>query len=139
MWAAGAGGVAMGRLGVPSNLPAELSTFVGRADDLQRGARLPGESRLVTFTGAGGCGKTRLARQVAARVAERFPGGVWWVELASLADGALVTDRGARTLGLQAGGAAPRRHFFRPTAPPFPPAHRHHTPSRVPPTFPPVP
>jgi predicted ATPase len=91
------------RPGVPSNLPAELSTFVGRADDLKRGVRLLAESRLVTFTGAGGCGKTRLARQVAARVAERFPGGVWWVELASLADGALVTDRVARALGLQAG------------------------------------
>ena len=91
------------RLGVPSNLPAELSTFVGRADDLERGARLLGESRLVTFTGAGGCGKTRLARQVAARVPERFPGGVWWVELASLTDGALVTARVARTLGLQTG------------------------------------
>ena len=63
------------RLGVPSNLPAELSTFVGRAGDLERGARLLGESRLVTFTGAGGCGKTRLARQVAVRVAELFPGG----------------------------------------------------------------
>jgi hypothetical protein len=83
------------RLGVPSNLPGELSTFVGRADDLERGARLVGGSRLVTFTGAGGCGKTRLARQVAARVAERFAGGVWWVELASLADGALVTERAA--------------------------------------------
>jgi predicted ATPase len=46
-----------------------LSTFVGRVDDLERGARLLGESRLVTFTGAGGCGKTRLARQVAVRVA----------------------------------------------------------------------
>ena len=91
------------RLGVPSNLQAELSTFVGRADDLERGTRLIGESRLVTFTGAGGCGKTRLARQVASRAAERFPGGVWWVELASLADGGLVTDRVARTLGLQAG------------------------------------
>src|SRR5215475_9095791 len=54
------------RLGVPSNLPAELGSFVGRADDLERGAVLLGESRLVTFTGAGGCGKTRLARQVAA-------------------------------------------------------------------------
>jgi predicted ATPase/DNA-binding CsgD family transcriptional regulator len=91
------------RLSVPSNLPAELSTFVGRADDLERGAGLLGESRLVTFTGAGGCGKTRLARQVATRVVERFPGGVWWVELASLADGALVAERVARALGLQAG------------------------------------
>jgi predicted ATPase/DNA-binding CsgD family transcriptional regulator len=91
------------RLGVPSNLPAELSTFVGRADDLERGAGLLGESRLVTLTGAGGCGKTRLAQQVATRVAARFPGGVWWVELASLADGALVAERVARTLGLQAG------------------------------------
>jgi hypothetical protein len=100
------------RLGVPSNLPAELSTFVGRADDLERGAWLLGESRLVTFTGAGGCGKTRLARQVAARVAERFPGGVWWVELASLADGALVTERVARTLGLQTGETAAVADYF---------------------------
>jgi predicted ATPase/DNA-binding CsgD family transcriptional regulator len=92
----------MGRLGMPGNLPAELSTFVGRAEDLERGARLLGESRLVTFTGAGGCGKTRLARQVAIRVAGRFPGGVWWVELASLADSALVTERVARALGLHA-------------------------------------
>ena len=100
------------RLGVPSNLPAELSTFVGRADDLERGARLLGESRLVTFTGAGGCGKTRLARQVAAREAERFPGGVWWVELASLADGALVTERVARTLGLQTGETEAVTDYF---------------------------
>ena len=100
------------RLGVPSNLPAELSTFVGRADDLERGARLLGESRLVTFTGAGGCGKTRLARQVAAREAERFPAGVWWVELASLADGALVTERVARTLGLQTGETEAVTDYF---------------------------
>jgi predicted ATPase len=97
---------------VPSNLPAELSTFVGRADDLERGVRLLGESRLATFTGAGGCGKTRLARQVAMRVAERFPGGVWWVELASLADGGLVTDRVARTLGLQTGEADAVADYF---------------------------
>jgi predicted ATPase/DNA-binding CsgD family transcriptional regulator len=100
------------RLGVPSNLPAELSTFVGRADDLERGARLLGESRLATFTGAGGCGKTRLARQVAMRVAERFPAGVWWVELASLADGGLVTDRVARTLGLQTDEADAVADYF---------------------------
>ena len=100
------------RLGVPSNLPAELSTFVGRVNDLERGARLLGESRLVTFTGAGGCGKTRLARQVAARVAERFPGGAWWVELASLADGALVTERVARTLGLQTGETEAVTDYF---------------------------
>ena len=100
------------RLGVPSNLPAELSTFVGRADDLQRGVRLLGESRLVTFTGAGGCGKTRLARQVAARVAERFPGGIWWVELASLADGTLVAERVARTLGLHTGETAAVADYF---------------------------
>ncbi|HMH90940.1 MAG TPA: LuxR C-terminal-related transcriptional regulator [Streptosporangiaceae bacterium] len=99
-------------LGVPGNLPAELSTFVGRADEIERGARLLGESRLVTFTGAGGCGKTRLARQVAARAAKRFPGGVWWVELASLADGALVADRVARTLGLQAGGTEAVADYF---------------------------
>ena len=91
----------------------ELSTFVGAGDDLERGAGLLGESRFVTFTGAGGCGKTRLARQVVARVAERFPGGVWWVELASLADGALVTERVARTLGLQTGEDGSRHRLFR--------------------------
>ena len=103
MWPGRSGHLGMSGWGCRGDLPADLSTFVGRADDLERGARLLGGSRLVTFTGAGGCGKTRLARQVAVSVAERFAGGVWWVELASLADGALVTERVARTLGLQTG------------------------------------
>jgi predicted ATPase/DNA-binding CsgD family transcriptional regulator len=87
-------------LGVPNNLPAELSSFVGRRDDLTRAERLLPGSRLVTFSGAGGCGKTRLARQLAARVGDRFRDGVWWVELAPLTDPDLVADRVCRTVGL---------------------------------------
>lgn len=91
----------------PGNLPAELSSFVGRRDDLDRCATLLAGTRLLTLTGAGGCGKTRLARRLAARTAERFPDGVWWVELARLADGAQVTDLLARSLGLQPGEVPP--------------------------------
>lgn len=92
---------------VPGNLPAELSSFVGRHDDLDRCAALLGGTRLLTLTGAGGCGKTRLARRLAARTADGFPGGVWWVELARLADGTQSADLLARSLGLQAGEVPP--------------------------------
>ncbi|HEX5121197.1 MAG TPA: AAA family ATPase [Pseudonocardiaceae bacterium] len=89
-----------GRLGVPSNLPGELSSFVGREADLDRGAALVAATRLLTLTGAGGCGKTRLARRLAARAAGGFPDGVWWVELAALTDPAMIADAVARAVGL---------------------------------------
>ena len=65
-----------------TNLPAQLTSFVGRDEDLERVARLLAESRLVTLTGPGGAGKTRLAVEVGARVADRVPDGVWFVPLA---------------------------------------------------------
>ena len=70
------------RLAVRSNLPAEISSFVGRAGDLARCADLLREGRLLTLTGAGGAGKTRLALRLAGTLAAGFPGGVWWVDLA---------------------------------------------------------
>jgi predicted ATPase/DNA-binding SARP family transcriptional activator len=70
-----------------SNLPAQLTTFVGRDEDLERVAsRLLAESRLVTLTGPGGAGKTRLAVEVGARVADQMPDGVWFVPLAPVRD-----------------------------------------------------
>jgi non-specific serine/threonine protein kinase len=72
--AAGPGG-SDGRLGVRGNLPAEISSFVGRSGDLARCADLLRRGRLLTLTGAGGVGKTRLALRLAATLAARFSGG----------------------------------------------------------------
>ncbi|MBO0851517.1 MAG: AAA family ATPase [Pseudonocardia sp.] len=72
------------------NLPAELTSFVGRGRELARLSSLLEAHRLVTLTGPGGCGKTRLARRVAAEVVDRFVDGVWLVELAALSEADLV-------------------------------------------------
>ncbi len=93
------------RLGVRSNLPAEISSFVGRAGDLARCADLLRRGRLLTLTGAGGAGKTRLALRLAARLAARFPGGVWWVDLAPLAGPEAVTGAVARAVPAVPAGA----------------------------------
>ena len=94
-----------GRLGVPSNLPEAVSSFVGRSSDIARADDLLTATRVLTLTGAGGCGKTRLGRQVAMGAAARFPDGVWWLELAALTDGALAADALARVLDLPLEGA----------------------------------
>ena len=61
----------------PSNLPLQLSSFVGREREMAEVKRLPARARLVTLTGLGGCGKTRLALQVAADLTAAYPDGVW--------------------------------------------------------------
>ena len=71
---------------LPNNLPEHLTSFVGRGRELGELAQALGATRLLTVTGAGGCGKTRLAAQLAADTLDRFPDGVWWIELAPLAD-----------------------------------------------------
>src|SRR5215213_2090616 len=81
------------------NLPSELSSFVGREKELAEVKRLLENTRLLTLTGAGGCGKTRLALAVASEVVEGFEDGVWLVDLAPLADPALVPQAVASTLG----------------------------------------
>src|SRR5688572_6287987 len=91
----------------PSTVPAALSALIGRERELADArAKLTG-TRLLTLTGAGGAGKTRLARELAAGVAaERpsfYPGGVWWVELAPVADGAEVPQAIAAVLQVHAG------------------------------------
>lgn len=75
---------------MPNNLPGELTSFVGRRSELAQIGNLLERARLLTLTGAGGCGKTRLALQVAADAMDRHPDGVWWVELARLEGSALL-------------------------------------------------
>lgn len=69
---------------LPNNLPSQLTTFVGRDDEITRVKELLREARLVTLVGPGGTGKTRLSLQVAADLAETFPQGVWFVELTAV-------------------------------------------------------
>ncbi|MGH9214517.1 MAG: helix-turn-helix transcriptional regulator [Acidimicrobiales bacterium] len=85
---------------VPNNLRALLTSFVGRRQELEAVTALLGRpaERLVTLTGSGGSGKTRLAAQVAADLADRWPDGVWWVELAPITDPAGVAELIASTL-----------------------------------------
>ncbi len=89
----------------PTNLPAALTSFVGRGRELaavEHGlAQGPWGCRLLTLTGAGGGGKTRLALEVAAAVRPRYPDGAWLVELAALADPALVPATVAAALDLR--------------------------------------
>ena len=69
---------------LPNNLPPQLTTFVGRADEIARVKELLREARLVTLVGLGGTGKTRLSLQVAADLVETFPQGVWFVDLTAV-------------------------------------------------------
>ncbi|WP_019971339.1 protein kinase domain-containing protein [Mycobacterium sp. 141] len=82
------------------NLPAELTNFIGRRQEIAKIKRLLSASRLVTLTGVGGAGKTRLSLRVAADLQRAFPDGVWLVELAELKDEALLAQTIASTLGL---------------------------------------
>ncbi|MBW3666572.1 MAG: tetratricopeptide repeat protein, partial [Actinobacteria bacterium] len=86
--------------GFPNNLPVQLSSFVGREDALQAVQEALDGSRLVTLTGAGGSGKTRLGLQAAADRIERHPDGVWLVELGGLADPDLLAQTVITTLGI---------------------------------------
>jgi len=81
--------------------PAALTSFVGRAGPLCEVASLLSDHRLVTLTGPGGAGKTRLAVQVARQVAGRFADGAWLVELAAVADPAQVASVVATALGVR--------------------------------------
>ncbi|MGW4337518.1 protein kinase domain-containing protein [Rhodococcus koreensis] len=90
-----------GSSGGGGNLPAELTSFVGRRTELTEAKQLMASSRLVTLIGIGGVGKTRLALRVAANARRVFADGVWLVELGELGDGALLADVIAAALGLR--------------------------------------
>jgi predicted ATPase/class 3 adenylate cyclase len=87
---------------IPNNLPKLLTSFVGRDRELAEAVRLLGSTRILTFTGPGGTGKTRLSLQVAAEVADGYPDGVFFVDLAPVTDFSVVPARILETLGIQA-------------------------------------
>ena len=84
----------------PSNLPLQLTSFVGREDEIAEVKRLLERARLLTLTGAGGTGKSRLALQVASELLAGFSDGAFFVELASVTDPALVPSALAKALGV---------------------------------------
>ncbi len=85
----------------PTNLPTPPTTFVGHEDDLATLASTLSDARLLTLTGPGGTGKTRLGLRLAAAVADRFPGGTWFVDLAAVRDPDLVHSTIAAALDLR--------------------------------------
>jgi non-specific serine/threonine protein kinase len=87
--------------GLKHNLPQQLTSFIGREKQLSELEGLLGRTRLLTLTGSGGCGKTRLAMQMAANLTGAYPDGIWLVEFAALADPALVPHAVAQVLGLR--------------------------------------
>jgi predicted ATPase/class 3 adenylate cyclase len=86
-----------------TNLPVPATPFLGRERELGEVRDLLSEVRLLTLTGPGGTGKTRLGLQAAAAAAERYPQGVWWVPLAPLRDPELVLEAAGQALGAQDG------------------------------------
>lgn len=86
---------------LPNNLPLQLTSFIGRESEIRAVQNQLAQVRLLTLTGPGGVGKTRLSLQVAADCADQFANGVWFVELAALSQPALVAQRVATVLGLQ--------------------------------------
>ena len=83
-----------------NNLPVQLTSFVGRDEELVALERLVAARRLVTLTGVGGCGKTRLAVQLGARFGDRWPDGFWLADLGSVTDPELTAGLAAATLGV---------------------------------------
>lgn len=92
---------------LPNNLPIQLASFVGRKREIAEVKSLLSTTRLLTLTGTGGVGKTRLALQVAADLTDEFSDGVWLVELAALSDPVLVAQAVASTLNVHDLGGRP--------------------------------
>ncbi len=86
--------------GSPNNLPVQLTSFIGRSKEIGEVKQLLSKERLVTLTGPGGSGKTRLALQVAAEMIEHFQDGVFFVALAPITDPGLVASTIAQSLGI---------------------------------------
>lgn len=96
-----------GRFGV-GQVPATLNSLIGRADAVEETLQLLATTRCLTFTGAGGSGKTRLAQELAVLLQAEYAQGVWWVGLASLRDPTMLLGAVSHALGVQ----DPTKHAF---------------------------
>ena len=83
-----------------TNLPEPITSFIGREKEVQEITKLLGKNRLVTLTGSGGVGKTRLAIQSSNKLLDKFKDGVWWIDLVGLSDPALVPQAVAKVVGV---------------------------------------
>ncbi len=92
---------------ISNNLPLQLTSFIGREREIAEVKRLLSATRLLTLTGAGGCGKTRLALRVAADLREDFADDIWLIELAPLVNSALVAQTIGSALGIHELGSRP--------------------------------
>ena len=104
-----AGAVTAGAQGIPNNLPRPRTQFIGRERELAECARLLREVRMLTLTGIGGGGKTRLAMRAAEAAIDEFPNGLWLVDLAPLSEGDRVIDAISATLGARQAAGDDRR------------------------------
>lgn len=86
---------------LPNNLPRQLTSFIGRDREITEIKELLERTMLLTLTGVGGSGKTRLALQVAADVVDHYPDGVWWVPLAPLSEPSLIPQAVASATGIR--------------------------------------
>ena len=89
----------------PNNLPTQLTSFIGRDDQVREATQLLARSRLLTLTGPGGTGKTRLSLQIAATVLDQFPDGVYFVPLSAIHDPELVPSAIAQALSISTTGS----------------------------------
>ena len=92
---------------IPNNLPVQLTSFIGREKEVGQIKKRLEKNRLVTLTGSGGVGKTRLSIQVASELVGEYPNGVWLVELAPVTDPSLVTKTICTTLNVTLQGNTP--------------------------------
>jgi len=92
---------------IPSNLPLQLTSFIGREKEVEQIKKRLKTNRLVTLTGSGGVGKTRLSIQVVSELLDEYPHGVWLVELAPITDPALVTQAVCAVLDITPQGNVP--------------------------------
>ncbi|MCC6568243.1 MAG: hypothetical protein IT315_03295, partial [Anaerolineales bacterium] len=91
----------------PNNLPSQLTSFIGREKEIRDVMEMLKQSRLLTLTGSGGTGKTRLSLQVASNVLEQFKDGVWLIELAPISEPALVPNTVSNVLHLRVEDSRP--------------------------------
>ena len=91
----------------PNNLPQQATSFIGRETELAEAKRLLDGTRLLTLLGMGGLGKTRLSLQIAADVLDRYPDGVWFVDLAPIRDPSLVPNATGHVLGIREDAGKP--------------------------------